>query len=88
MKFTLTLILSLIVYAAKSDRLQKRERQSGEFLYQKNSAKKIKGVLVLTMRGLSDTSKTYAYRNGILLLSVVPVKDDDLKLMTDPKIIG
>ncbi|MES2425751.1 MAG: hypothetical protein V4560_02220 [Bacteroidota bacterium] len=48
----------------------------------------IKGVLVLTLRSLSNSSKDYALRNGILLLSVIPVKADNALLyMTDDLVL-
>jgi hypothetical protein len=43
----------------------------------------IKGILAINLRSVSDSIKTYALDNGIMLLSLVPVKvDNALELMT------
>ena len=49
----------------------------------------VKGLLVINLRSLSDSIKNYALNNGIMLISIVPLKPENaLQLLTDDKVLN
>lgn len=68
--------LPVYVYKTKGDSTQ-------NFYVKRVPKGTIKGLLVINLRSLSDSVKAYAADNGIMILSLVPVKTEDaLELMT------
>src|ERR1700754_101111 len=81
--------ISNYAYSQKPIYVYKTSNDSTQNFYTKRIPKApIKGLLVINLRSLSDSIKTYALKNGIMLMSIVPLKPDSaLQYFTDDSVL-
>jgi len=81
--------ISYSAYAQKAIYVYKISNDSTQNFYTKRIPKvPVRGLLVINLRSLTDSIKTYALRNGIILMSIVPLKPDSaLQYFTDDVVL-
>lgn len=71
----------IIVYKSKGDSTQ-------NFYIKRVPTVPIKGLLVINLRSVSDSAKSYALAHGVMLLGLIPINPDSLlQYLTDSRVL-